>query len=399
MARNITLLAPADQLPAEGFDAPPLESANGAPTGRELLKHYLDVMSGSDFGFVVSSEGVELLNGHAPSVRLQHFEYGVNGNPDPHFDVSSSFCRLELTPVLAGLDEEVEEGGEDEVLEAKDLLRSFLERFQGALGPSARGFAGEKLPLLRWTDRSNGSGPAVGVQFMGVLMADEELAKELRKDAGLGEDLGLILEEAEVEAHGLRELAMSLTILGVTAGFAPQAEAGFFEDLFGGGKDRMEQQHRTVKHQYRQAAPRVDKRLLAQAQQSHTQVIVDVSKQRAYLLVNGRVAIDTPISTARQGKYTPRGEFTMTQRVRTGKTSTIYGCDLPYWMRLNQSAIGMHVGDLPGYPASAGCVRLPYDIAPLMFDGTKSGTTVRVVDSWQPQTMIAGTGGGGFTGG
>ena len=105
--------------------------------------------------------------------------------------------------------------------------------------------------------------------------------------------------------------------------------------------------------------------------------------------VGGQLAVDTPISTARAGKHTPRGTFKITQRVRTGKTSTIYGCSLPYWMRLDQSAIGMHVGELPGYPASAGCIRLPHDVAPLIFNATKSGTTVRVVDSWQSSTMLA----------
>ena len=49
-----------------------------------------------------------------------------------------------------------------------------------------------------------------------------------------------------------------------------------------------------------------------------------------------------------------------------------------------------HIGDLPGYPASAGCIRLPSNVAPIMFELTKSGTTVKVVDSWQPtSTMVA----------
>ena len=86
---------------------------------------------------------------------------------------------------------------------------------------------------------------------------------------------------------------------------------------------------------------------------------------------------------------TTRGTFKITQRVESGKTSTIYGCSLPYWMRLDQSAIGMHVGELPGYPASAGCVRLPAQIAPLIFGATQSGTTVKVVDSWQQPMMVA----------
>ncbi len=134
---------------------------------------------------------------------------------------------------------------------------------------------------------------------------------------------------------------------------------------------------------------RINNELIQQAEGADRQMIVDVDKQRAYLIINGEIAIDTPVSTAREGKYTPRGEFKITQRVRSGKTSTIYGCDLPYWQRLDHSAVGMHVGPLPGYPASAGCIRLPEQVAPIIFDATASGVTVRVVDSWQPEVIVA----------
>jgi len=120
------------------------------------------------------------------------------------------------------------------------------------------------------------------------------------------------------------------------------------------------------------------------------EVIVDIKKQRAYLLVGGAVAVNAPVSTARSDKHTPRGSFRITQRVRSGKTSTIYGCDLPFWMRLGYSAIGLHVGELPGYPASAGCVRLSEEGARLLFENTTSGVSVRIVDEWNARgRMIA----------
>ena len=118
------------------------------------------------------------------------------------------------------------------------------------------------------------------------------------------------------------------------------------------------------------------------------EVIVDIKQQRAYLLVGGVVAVNAPVSTARSDKHTPRGSFRITQRVRSGKTSTIYGCDLPFWMRLGYSAIGLHVGELPGYPASAGCVRLSEEGARLLFDNTTSGVAVRIVDQWSPESLL-----------
>lgn len=41
----------------------------------------------------------------------------------------------------------------------------------------------------------------------------------------------------------------------------------------------------------------------------------------------------------------------------------------------------MHAGHLPGYPASAGCVRLPIDFAAKLFSVTGVGTTVIIGDN------------------
>ncbi|MEO0413725.1 MAG: L,D-transpeptidase [Verrucomicrobiota bacterium] len=122
--------------------------------------------------------------------------------------------------------------------------------------------------------------------------------------------------------------------------------------------------------------------VLAESNRSNTSVVIDVADQKSFLLVNGRTAAVSPVSTARPGKYTPRGSFRITERVRSGKISTIYNVGMPYWMRLNSSAYGMHAGHLPGYPASAGCVRMPTDMAQLFYDNTQSGTRVNIYSSW-----------------
>lgn len=127
---------------------------------------------------------------------------------------------------------------------------------------------------------------------------------------------------------------------------------------------------------------RVNPMVLSQSTRGNTRVVIDIADQRGYLLVDGRVAVDTPVSTARPGKWTPRGSFSVTQKVRTGKVSTIYGVEMPYWMRLSGSAYGMHAGHLPGYPASAGCIRMPAESARVIFDNTTYGTRVNVYSSW-----------------
>jgi lipoprotein-anchoring transpeptidase ErfK/SrfK len=117
-------------------------------------------------------------------------------------------------------------------------------------------------------------------------------------------------------------------------------------------------------------------------QGSANQVVIDLSAQRAYVFVNGQVAIDTPVSTAAAGMVTPTGSYSITEKVRSGKVSTIYHVSMPNWMRLGSTAVGMHTGFLPGYPASHGCVRLPGSVAPYIYDVTSYGTRVEIRNSW-----------------
>ncbi|MEM1293951.1 MAG: L,D-transpeptidase [Verrucomicrobiota bacterium] len=126
----------------------------------------------------------------------------------------------------------------------------------------------------------------------------------------------------------------------------------------------------------------INQNVLNRSNRYNTEMVIDLSRQKGYLLVDGKVGITTPVSTARPGKYTPTGTFRMTERVRSGKISTIYDVSMPYWMRLSSTEFGVHAGYLPGYPASAGCVRLPYSVAQMIYDNTRSGTLVRIENSW-----------------
>src|SRR5205814_10438879 len=54
------------------------------------------------------------------------------------------------------------------------------------------------------------------------------------------------------------------------------------------------------------------------------------------------------------------------------------GADMKWLMRLTDERVGMHVGILPGYPASHGCIRMPSDGAKLFYDHVKVGTPVEV---------------------
>ena len=105
---------------------------------------------------------------------------------------------------------------------------------------------------------------------------------------------------------------------------------------------------------------------------------VDLSSQRAYLFENDDQIYSTRVSTGKAGHRTRKGKFVITNKYRHW-TSTLYGSSMPYFQRLSSSDFGFHVGALPGYAASHGCIRMPHSAAKKLFGMTKVGDYVEIV--------------------
>lgn len=109
-----------------------------------------------------------------------------------------------------------------------------------------------------------------------------------------------------------------------------------------------------------------------------TLVTVDLSSQRAWVMKQGRVINTTVISTGREGYGTPAGRYVITDK-HTSHVSTLYHVNMPWFMRLNCGAIGLHSGYVTGRPASHGCIRLPYQKAKEFFGQVRVGDEVQIV--------------------
>jgi hypothetical protein len=48
------------------------------------------------------------------------------------------------------------------------------------------------------------------------------------------------------------------------------------------------------------------------------------------------------------------------------------------FLRLDDAGLALHAGRLPGYPSTDRAVRLPVDIAPLIFQRVKQDTPVKI---------------------
>ncbi len=110
----------------------------------------------------------------------------------------------------------------------------------------------------------------------------------------------------------------------------------------------------------------------------HTLVTVDLTRQRAWVMKEGLIIDSCPVSTGREGYATPAGRYVITDKHKSW-TSTLYHVSMPFFMRLNCSAIGLHSGYVTGRPASHGCIRLPYEKAKKFFNLVRVGDEVQIV--------------------
>ena len=155
-----------------------------------------------------------------------------------------------------------------------------------------------------------------------------------------------------------------------------------------------------------QPPPQTVPRVLDKATPENTRITVSLGRQRVYLYVGDEVAIDAPISSGKKRGQTPTGTFAVTEKVAS-HSSNMHGdlvdtdgnvvrhgvstridpapsgtkfvvVPVQHYLRLNDEGLALHAGRLPGYPASDTAVRLPADIAPLIYQRVKKGTIVTI---------------------
>ncbi|QJE96087.1 L,D-transpeptidase family protein [Luteolibacter luteus] len=134
---------------------------------------------------------------------------------------------------------------------------------------------------------------------------------------------------------------------------------------------------------------------------------INLSEQRARYTRGGRDIGWSYVATGKEGYGTPSGRYSITEKI-VDKHSNRYGwiedewgnvtngdakpstavpageryvpAPMPYWMRLTSYGIGMHAGIIPkpGEAASHGCIRLPKELAPVLFESVNVGTPVTI---------------------
>lgn len=112
-------------------------------------------------------------------------------------------------------------------------------------------------------------------------------------------------------------------------------------------------------------------------------VYVDLTRQLATVYRNGvRIAVST-ISSGKEGYSTPTGVFTILEKNKEHYSRTYDNAPMPFQQRLTWKGVAMHAGNLPGFPASHGCIRLPMEFAKKLFTVTPMGGTVVIAGGHQ----------------
>ncbi len=147
--------------------------------------------------------------------------------------------------------------------------------------------------------------------------------------------------------------------------------------------------------------------LLSRTDASNSHIVVNLAKQRAFLMNGEEVAMDYPICSGIKSRPTPTGTFHVLEKIvdkRSNKYGKILdasgdvvngdadstqdsipaggkfvGASMRYWMRLTNDGVGHHIGPIKRYPASHACIRGPSGVMPLVYSKMKVGSRI-VVD-------------------
>lgn len=107
-------------------------------------------------------------------------------------------------------------------------------------------------------------------------------------------------------------------------------------------------------------------------------MVISIDRQMVHVYSGDNLIGAAAVSTGKAGHGTPTGDFPILQKRQYHRSNLYSNAPMPFMQRLTWDGIALHAGHNPGYPASHGCIRLPYAFAQRLFTLTKIGTPVEV---------------------
>jgi peptidoglycan hydrolase-like protein with peptidoglycan-binding domain len=117
-------------------------------------------------------------------------------------------------------------------------------------------------------------------------------------------------------------------------------------------------------------------------------LVVSLNQQKIDIYRGTTHVTTAGVSTGMRGYATKAGVFSIMEKKRHHRSNLYSGAPMPWMQRLTWSGTALHAGVLPGYPASHGCIRLPFSFAPKLFSITTVGDNVVVARDRVAPTVI-----------
>jgi hypothetical protein len=168
-------------------------------------------------------------------------------------------------------------------------------------------------------------------------------------------------------------LLAALAVCVLSAGTPAHARSPFWPQF----KFWWGDHHFRHKHQHKRTKSDLAKKPQSQdASKAPLQIIISIADQRISVYENGSLIARSSVSTGVERHPTPLGVFSVISKHKWHRSNIYSDAPMPYMQRITWSGIALHAGDLPGYPASHGCIRLTKDFAIQLWHLTKRGTRV-----------------------
>lgn len=153
--------------------------------------------------------------------------------------------------------------------------------------------------------------------------------------------------------------------------------------------DRLSLAACAVRHSRQEALAQAERqRLLAEAAaraeakaaaiDAGLKLVISIPQQQLYVFRNGELLDTSRVSTGKRGHPTPTGTFAILQKQIIHHSNLYSNAPMPYMQRLTGDGVALHAGTVRGYPASHGCIRLPYPFARRLYAMTSWTTRVTI---------------------
>lgn len=109
---------------------------------------------------------------------------------------------------------------------------------------------------------------------------------------------------------------------------------------------------------------------------------IDKTNQVLRAFDGNQLVQETPISTGKQGKATPNGDFQTGAKYRMHRSRLYQNAPMPYSIQVAGNYFIHGFKSVPEHPASHGCIRMPVEEAEKLYNWVEPGTPVHITGRW-----------------